>query len=458
MIKSFLSGRVFEPMFWWWKGLPIFARYREFERQQFTTTVEEVQQLQLSKLKVLAGYAVNCIPYYRSLDINIATIEAAPDVMAILALFPVLTKDRVKADLSLLYKDHDGTSYKNFTGGSTGIPVTFYQDRRYLIDSLATTLLMYDWAGRSPGEKSIKLWGAERDLIDGTLGTKHKMADWIANRITLNSFAMDEKRQLHYVERINKSRPVLIEGYADSLYDLSRFIGNSGVAIHSPRSIVSSAGTLHSHMREHIELLFGCKVFDRYGSREAGNMASECQAHNGLHVFSETTIIEVVAENGEACQEGEEGDILVTNLSNFTMPLIRYDIGDRAVVGTKNCGCGRPSPLLARISGRSSCSFRLANGGVASPNFFIHTLGVICNDGSIERFQVVQKGVSYLQIKLVFYKGTSMAHWAHKNKANDLILKVMGDDCILDFSAVADIPLTATGKHLYTICEIPGDK
>lgn len=453
MLHEWLSGKILEPLFWRVKGLDIFARYNEFKHVQFDTRSEH-QKRCLINLKAVAIYAIENIAFYQAFNISKQAIDSAISSKELLSLFPVLTKDAVKNHLAALHKDYDGTSFTNSTGGSTGRPVTFYQDRRYLTDSLATTLMMYEWAGRTPGEKSVKLWGAERDLIDGKLGWRHLLADWIANRMTLNSFAMDDAKAQLYLDKIKHFQPVLIEGYADSLYDLARFAKRTGSQVFQPRSIVSSAGTLHPEMRELVEQIFSCKVFDRYGSREAGNMAAECDRHNGLHVFSETTLLEVMGDDGQLCEEGEEGAILVTNLVNLTMPIIRYDIGDRAVKGAAHCGCGRPYPLLKKITGRSSSSFMLQGGGVVSPGFFIHTIGVLCNDGSIDRYQCVQKDYFHIQIKLVFFPNHSLNQWTKKNEVIGLIKKVFGQDLKLEFLEEDDIPLTATGKHLYTICEI----
>jgi len=456
MMRRWLSGQVLEPLFWAVKGLPIYKRYKWFKLIQ-TRQNREFNKEQLEKLKKIAIHAIENIPYYTSLNISRAEILQANTAYSVLNLFPVLNKTIVREAIEQLHIDYDGSAYTNHTGGSTGEPVTFFQDKNYLIDSLATTLLMFEWAGRRPGERSVKLWGAERDLVDGTLGWKHKLADWIANRVTLNSFSMTLQKQEQYRKIINQSKPVLIEGYADSLYDFARFLHKTKSQVYTPRAIVSSAGTMHPHMRELVEEVFACKVFDRYGSREAGNMAAECEAHNGLHIFGETSVLEVVDQDYQACHKGDEGNILVTNLTNFTMPLIRYEIGDRAVLGESQCSCGKPYSLLASISGRSSGSFKLEQGGTLNPQFFIHIMGVSCNDGSINKFQLIQKELDFIVIKIVFFKNRSLGDWTQKSKAEQIIKKAMGNACVLEFTVVDDIPLTQTGKHLYTICELDNE-
>ena len=114
-------------------------------------------------------------------------------------------------------------------------------------------------------------------------------------------------------------------------------------------AIMTSAGTLHPLMREKIETAFQCKVFNRYGSREVGDIASECEAHAGLHVFPSGNYIEIVDDQGHPVPNGEEGNILVTNLYNYAMPLIRYYIGDRGVLSRSDrCACGRQGQISGK--------------------------------------------------------------------------------------------------------------
>src|SRR5207302_1711333 len=96
---------------------------------------------------------------------------------------------------------------------------------------------------------------------------------------------------------------------------------------------------------------FGCPVFDRYGCREVGNIAHECSAHRGLHVHSDINVVELLVGDRPAAPE-TAGDVVLTNLTNFVMPIIRYDLGDQAVASASVCTCGRHGPLLERIVGR----------------------------------------------------------------------------------------------------------
>jgi phenylacetate-CoA ligase len=253
-----------------------------------------------------------------------------------------------------------------------------------------------------------------------------------------------------YAEIICRSRPTCLEGYADALYELAVRVERDALPMRAPGTIVSSAGTLLPHMRETIERAFGARVFDRYGSREVGDIAAECDRHEGLHVFGETTIVELVDEDGREVGEGGEGEVLVTSLHNYTMPLIRYRIGDRAVRGTDRCSCGRPYPLLAGVAGRSESRLRSMDGGVVLPAFLRHVIGVEGNDGSIRKFQVVQEAADRITVVIVPYEGSEGRALAREDDMRARIQQKMGE-CEVRFVLADHIDPTPTGKHLYVV-------
>jgi phenylacetate-CoA ligase len=335
--------------------------------------------------------------------------------------------------------------------------VRFLQDRIFQSDALATTVLMYEWAGVPRGSRHIKLWGAPRDLGTGKVAMRRRAADWLSNRTTLDAFDMSEERMRGYAQRISAARPVCLEGYADGLYELALLIERQGLDVNPPGAVVSSAGTLLPHMREAIERAFGAPVFDRYGTREVGNVAAECDRHEGLHVFGETAFVEVTGRDGRAVDAGEEGELLVTTLSNYSMPLVRYRIGDRAVKGPDRCSCGRPYPLLARVLGRNESCVTRPGGGVVLPEFFIHVVGVEHNDGSIAKFQVIQEALTRLTIAIVPSEGAGEAALAGAEGMRARIRQMMGD-CDIEFVLVDHIDPTPTGKHLYVINRIEGSE
>jgi len=449
-LRQMLASRVSDPLLWnVVKRYPVLDRLSEWRQHQWDSAAA-LEARQMRALGALLSHALARVPYYaeRVPGLTLEGAAAAPDDS--LAAFPILEKRDLTLHADSLTCEMGRGSYWNLTGGSTGEPVRFRQDRVYLTNALATAMLFYEWAGFPKGASHIKLWGAPRDLGSGSVARRRRVADWLFNRITLDAFDMSELTMRRYAETISRSRPACLEGYANALYELAICVERLGLHMNAPGAIVSSAGTLLPHMREEIEGAFGAEVFDRYGTREVGGVAAECDRHEGLHIFGETAVVEVVDEDGRAVGEGEEGEVLVTNLHNYTMPLIRYRIGDRAVRGADRCSCGRPYPLLERVVGRTESCIHRRDGGVVLAEFFIYVVGQEYNDGSIGKFQVVQEALDRITVIIVPVEGTGERALAHEADIRARIQQVVGD-CEIRFILTDRIDPTPTGKHMYVV-------
>jgi phenylacetate-CoA ligase len=192
-------------------------------------------------------------------------------------------------------------------------------------------------------------------------------------------------------------------------------------------------------------------VYNFYGSREVSNLAGECK--DGLiHSFSFWNYLEVLDKDNQPVHEGEEGSVVVTNLYNYSMPLIRYEIGDMAILGPETCSCGQFLPTLKKVTGRITDHFILKNGTTVPAEFFIHLLGVVYFEkGGLEKFQVIQEDYDTIRINVVTRKEISNHY---KNEVNEKMRVVMGSGCNIIWDIVDDIPKTQSGKYRYTISRV----
>jgi phenylacetate-CoA ligase len=198
---------------------------------------------------------------------------------------------------------------------------------------------------------------------------------------------MTPEKMSRYLQFLNTHPPKFIIAYVQSIYELAQFAISEHITVTPQEAIMTLAGTLYPFMREKIEAVFHCKIFNRYGSREVGDIACECEAHAGLHVFPWGNYIEIVDDEGHPVPNGVEGNILVTNLNNFAMPLIRYAIGDRGMLSLSDqCSCGRQGQILERLSGRNVDVFRKRDGTLIDGEYFTHLLYF---KNWVQKFQVV---------------------------------------------------------------------
>ncbi|MEZ4673801.1 MAG: hypothetical protein R2932_06090 [Caldilineaceae bacterium] len=281
----------------------------------------------------LLDHCTDHVPYYAKMMANFEQ-DYASDPFGYLQQFPQLTKALIRENFEQLTTDDIGQRRwrYNTSGGSTGQPVRFIQDAGYSDCQLATQMLSYRWAGRDFGDSAVFIWGSERDILQGSVGWKKKTLNALTNEVLFNAFRMTPESMRTFIMELNRKQPKLIIAYAQAIFELALFAEKEGLAVKPQNSILTSACTLYPFMRAQIERVFGCKVFDRYGSREVGDIACECTEHNGLHVFPWGNYIEVLDDEGNPVSPGVEGNIVVTCLRNHAMPLIRYAIGDRGVL------------------------------------------------------------------------------------------------------------------------------
>ena len=442
MIRNLLSYPVAKK-----KVLDYSVEYAELTAAYETDTVDLFQK---KKLEQLITHAKIHSPYYKKFFSDADTGRDDNSDLSVFYTMAPLTKEMIRANLKNIYSDDYPLRqwYFNSSGGSTGEPLRFIQDITYTKWGNAMFRFYYThYLGiDEPFTRKMILWGAERDLFQGKRDFKRRCLDWLNNTVFLNSFLMTEEDMAGYVKKINSFKPVLLRGYAGSLYELSKYIRRERIPVFSPEIIVSAAETLHPDMREEIESVFGRKVYDFYGSREIGSLAGECRNGNYHTLF--WNFFEVLDTNNNPVKEGEEGRVIVTNLFNYSMPLLRYEIGDMAIRGPDSCACGQRLPTLRRITGRITDHFKRNDGSIIHGEYFTHLFYL---KDWVSSFQVIQE--DYEKIRILVVKKSEIDP-ADTTEIEMKIRLVLGKNCTIVWDLVDQIPKTKTGKYLFTKSEI----
>ncbi|MFH1690025.1 MAG: hypothetical protein ABIE42_07275 [Candidatus Eisenbacteria bacterium] len=455
-VRCRLTSHVIDPIFW-----TLLKRY------DFTTRLAELRGLQWDdrvvfedrqrrSLAALLKHAVENVGFYRENAAGVASASIADDPVAALKSFPVLEKSVMERYLVSVDVDPSRRAFASSSGGSTGEPVRFLLDAASDSAGLAAAQVLYDWAGVRRGDRRVLLWGARHDLAARGLAL-HRMADSVLRNLTvLDAFDLGPRAMRSYARTLQRLKADCIEGYAEALYEFAGFLDREGLSIPRPRAVISGASTLLPHMRTEIERVFGAPVFDRYGSREVAAIAAECDRHTGLHVYGENTFVEVLDGDGREVDAGQEGEVFVTSLVNYTMPLIRYRIGDRAIRGPTLCDCGRPYPLLSGISGRTSACLLRPDGGVVSGSVVTHIIGVECGEGCIRGFQVIQDTLDELLVRIAPVPGMESQAFGQVEPIASRLREAMGCNCRIRFETVGSIEPAPSGKRQYVICRVGG--
>lgn len=428
--------------------------YEDLVRQDRAGVDPDMQKQLLARL---LAHCQESVPYYAEIMKGVGD-QFERDPEACLSHLPILTKEMVRTHFDQLKStDLAGRRwYINTSGGSTGEPTRLIQDREFGDRSNALQQFYSTWAGAQGGDPIVYVWGSERDIQRDFLGegkgarTKRMIANGLLRQTFLNAFLMTPEKSREFLNILNTRPPKLIISYVDSIYELARFAEREKIAIRPQSAIITSAGTLTPFMREKIEGVFRCKVFNRYGSREVSDIAGECTAHRGLHVFPWGCYVEVVDDAGKRVPEGTEGNILVTCLSNYAMPLIRYQIEDRGILSPETtCPCRRRGQILEKISGRNDDIFVTRDGTQIEGGYF----GVLLYSRPwVLQCQVIQKSYTSILFKI---KPSEQGYEA--DELSDIISKTrmaMGEDCQVDFEFVDDIPKSPSGKYRYILSQV----
>ncbi|MCJ7651793.1 MAG: hypothetical protein MUP85_24590 [Candidatus Lokiarchaeota archaeon] len=373
-IGTYLRRNVVFPLYWKYIRRSNVLKYCEELRTHQWNTLEENKKIQQKKLYKLIEYAGKNIPYYKQLIKDHHMQFSEDTIFEDIKKYPLLTKDVIRNHFDELYKFRDHSYYRNTSSGSTGEPVIFYQDSRYFAWNIAVKIIFDEWAGRKIGESMMRLWGSTLDISNVGQGFKGYLKQLLSGVTTLSSTKMSEKDMHRYFKVINTIKPGLILAYANSMGEFTRFIQNHDLTIYSPRAIMTSACVLFPEIRKNIEDVFQATVFNRYGSREVGDIACNCEKSIGLHLIPDIHYLEVVDDEGREVKTGKSGNIIITLLTNYTMPLIRYKIGGRGVLSEKNGLCRHGLPFLEKIEGRIVGHFKNKFGDIISGGFFFAIL------------------------------------------------------------------------------------
>lgn len=358
--------------------------------------------------------------------------------------FPVLTRADIRANYEELASPDAAArgAYKSFTSGSTGEPLTVLHDPGYKAWARSAEDYFYrEMLGMEPSSaKKVVMWLLLQQKNGRAPAARRRLRLWLTRTTFLNSLLIQDFGV--FVRAINRRRPDIVQGYAYVLYFLAKFIQKNNLRVHSPQFIYSSAETMFPHMRALVEEVFKCPVRNFYGSREVGPIAGEC-SKGRFHVFDFLNYAEILNSDGKPCAPGEEGRVAVTTLRNYSMPLVRYEIGDRAVASA-GCDCGSKLPVFEKLAGRITDYFPRRDGSVLDGGYFMSLMHA--NEWADE-FQFLQTHYERIEVQYTTRRAPTEAE---KAKVMEGVRLAMGEDCEVVFRELKKISRTRYGKFLHT--------
>ena len=380
---------------------PAFARYmREFERNQYLHP-DDLRKLQMRRLRQQLIDAYRYVPFYRHRMTQAGLTPLDIRTHEELRLLPVLTKRDIQDHQDLLLSSNlpPNNREPHQTGGSTGNPLHFFVDVERFDSRMASTLRHNSWAGLRIGDWYAHLRSDIGDRPDPNPAWRQT---FLYRDLSLHTGAVSEEELTRFVEVLRRYRPRYMVAHAQSAVLFAEFCKSNNIHDMAFDSMIVTAEMLLPRERRILEETFHGKVFDRYGCREVGVIAGECEYHSGLHVNADALIVEV--EPAPNLPPGM-GRVLVTDLLNRSMPLIRYEIGDLASLDSDmRCPCGRSLPLIGKIQGRTSEFLRPPGSRtIAGPS--LARLAADMRD--VRQVQFLERDPAHVVLKVVTGNGYS---------------------------------------------------
>lgn len=427
-----------------WAGTGRYRLLAQLERAQYDPPAMQAQRQWLAVQKLLT-HCYQTVPFYRQRFTQVRLHPNDFRSLADLVWLPILTKADIRAHeaelRSEVYAPKD--LFAKTTSGSTGVPLRVWVDQASMRFKQACTQRSDEWTGWRRGQRVAKAWGNPEYVRQGFKG---RLRNALIDRACyLDTLDLTEAKLDAFAAHLARYQPPLLFGHAHSLYLVAQHVEQLGLRVR-PAGMISTAMPLHDFQRQLIERVFGCKVLNRYGCEEASLLACQCSATGGLHLNADSVYVELEALPNTPADTGK---VLVTDLTNYAMPLLRYQVGDVASRQTEPCSCGRTLPLLARVEGREADYVRTPAGNLISgisltENFALHI-------PHIAQLQIVQEQRDLVRFRIVPADDFGPAS---ERKLQGMVRDVFGPTMRHELELIDAIEQEPSGKYRFCISRV----
>lgn len=403
-------------------------------KQSECKPLSQLKSNQFKSLVQTLQFASQHIPFYQerfeSQNLTIQNIKTWEDFEQLPLTSKADVRNRNVTDFLPLHFKAKG-AWKSQTTGSSGIPITIYRNPE--TDALAKALMQYGFyqIGVRPYHRFAQLMAflSEKPNPPGFLA---KLG--LRRFFGINLRLTDEE----IVKQLDQIKPHVIYSFPSVLLRLSEYMEQTH-HLARPRFLISQGEVLPEIWRKKIEAVFKVPLYHTYGSTEFPRIGFECRNKNGYHLIPQAAVVEVVDEKGCSLPPGQEGEIVLTHLNNYLMPLIRYRIGDWGVLSTRVCPCGMTYPLLEQVVGRMDDYLILPSGQKVSARSVTH----MQFDGILQ-YKIVQKSPSLIEVLVI----PSSAYGEETKRQIKNILKsgCLNEQIDIEVIPVESLPTNRSGK------------
>lgn len=411
---------------------------RELKRMEREVELNEqaLLRLQQEKLRNILLHATHKVPYYRDFAVS-------EDLIPSLKSFPIMTKQEVNAKRDQLLAQQPGKMIKSFSSGSSGIQSMVYWTRKERSIYRATQLLWWQWAGYEIGMPLLQTG------LSFNRSWFKQIKDKLFNTTYLLAFSLEPEKVVQTLQRLGNKNNVVLAGYASSLFDISVIALQNGQK-NKFRTVISWGDKLFDHYRKSIEAAFGTKVYETYAATEGLMIAAQYdQPH--MYIMSTHIYLELLDDSGNDVDDGVMGNVVITNLNAYGMPLIRYRTGDLAIRLPEHLYPQHRKiqlPILERVIGRDTDLVKTPNGRTLIVHSFT---GIFEYFPEIKQFCIIQEHI----------EGITIQYIPGLNFRNDILETIkaritskLNEPFVIVFEEVKEILPTKSGKPQIIISKL----
>ncbi|MCC7446403.1 MAG: phenylacetate--CoA ligase family protein [Anaerolineae bacterium] len=440
----------------WWKqqrfGGQFAAECNRFRsRERFSA--EAWRDYTHQQLRALLLHAFTSVPYYQRAwqGLGLTKDQLLKFTIDDLVNLPTLTKATARDDPeSLLVNGKPDKRHRVFyTSGSTGTPIATY----WLPEEHQRSLALREtrscgFAGVSFRLPRATFSGRIVEPRPDSQGPFYRF-NWFERQVYFSAFHIRPDTAEHYVQALQRHQIQWITGYSNSIFQLASMILEHNIAAPSLKAIITTSEKVTPDMRSVIEQAFSTKVYEEYGTVEDLFYACDC-AYGRKHISPDAGIVEIVDDQFRPVPSGVMGQVLATGFIRPHQPMIRYRIGDIAIMDDEPCPCGRQTPVLREVIGRLEDTVYGPDG-----RRMVRFHGIFVKQPHVQEGQIIQESLSCIRVRVVPKPGFGPPD------EQDIVHRVqqrLTDQVSVIVECVAQIERTKAGKFRAVVCNLPPEE
>jgi phenylacetate-CoA ligase len=393
-------------------------------------SADRIRRYQDQALRRILQHAVRHVPFYQRLGIRAESIAGSAD----LHRFPIIRKlDIQREPEAFLATGLDPRRLRSSrTSGSSGQPtITYFDASAWLRSKYALKMRrVAATAGLRLRQRVLIVSETPPSDLPRLANAAPRGFGLVYNVRYLSIHTPSEE----HLALIEEYRPHVVYAFPSYLLDLITAAEERGVKLPQIDTLCTSSEVLTPAVRDRVEASFRGRLFDVYGSTEFKEIAWQCQ-HGRYHLNFETVHVESVAP-------GTVGPVVVSSLCNYAMPLVRFDIGDRAMFAPNDCACGRATPQFVEFLGREGDMITLPGGRRVSP--YVLTTVIEAED-SILQYRIVETSPGTFRLDVVVRTPGASAAWATRMAV--ALRRLAGKEAAFTVREVGELPPDSSGKR-----------